>query len=130
MVNCSREREIREVSSASKSPDRIMLSIPGDPSKSRAVTWRTPTLAEKSIGQITKVTSSPFFEDQLLDVSGTSSFWMEGDTSALGHIFFDCHGVRFVSVDSPAMGYAKENLDNIGKECKNPPMYIGFSFRT
>jgi 3',5'-cyclic AMP phosphodiesterase CpdA len=85
MVNCSREREIREASSASKSPDRIMLSIPGDPSNSRAVTWRTSTLAEKSIGQITKGTSSPFFEDQILDFTGISSFWMEGDTSSLGH---------------------------------------------
>lgn len=79
------KKEIGDISTASKSPDRIMLSIPGDPSQSRAVTWRTSTLSKKSIGQITKATSSPFFEDQPMNVIGSTSFWEEGDTSALGH---------------------------------------------
>ncbi len=83
-IACQR-KEIGAINTASKSPDRIMLSIPGDPSKTRAVTWRTSTSAERTIGQIAKATSSPFFEDQLQNVSGSSSFWEEGDTSALGH---------------------------------------------
>jgi 3',5'-cyclic AMP phosphodiesterase CpdA len=66
-------------------PDRIMLTIPGDPSTSRAVTWRTGPTAENTIGQITEATASPFFEDLLTTVEGTSAFWMEGDSAALGH---------------------------------------------
>ncbi|MDB4582556.1 metallophosphoesterase family protein [Draconibacterium sp.] len=66
-------------------PDRIMLTIPGDPATSRAVTWRTCPMVEKSVGQITVATASPFFEDQLKIIEGTSTFWMEGDSTALGH---------------------------------------------
>ncbi len=71
-------------------PDRIMLTIPGDPATMRAVTWRTHSSVTKSIGQITEAVASPFFEDQLKVTEGTSTFWMEGDSSAMGHkIIFD-----------------------------------------
>ena len=71
-------------------PDRIMLTIPGDPATSRAVTWRTCPSANKTIGQIAEATASPFFGDRLTAIEGTSTFWMKGDSSALGHkVIFD-----------------------------------------
>ena len=71
-------------------PDRIMLTIPGDPATSRAVTWRTSPSVNKSIGQITEATASPILGDRLTAIEGTSTFWMKGDSSALGHkVIFD-----------------------------------------
>jgi len=70
---------------ATVNPDRIMLSIPGDPATSRAVTWRTAPGVEKTIGQIAVATASPFFEDQLTTFEGKSAFWEEENETALGH---------------------------------------------
>lgn len=72
-------------SKASVVPDRIMLSIPGNPAKSRAVTWRTSPTSEKPIVQISEASSSPFFENQIQTFEGISSFWMKGDSTAMGH---------------------------------------------
>jgi len=71
--------------SPSPVPDRIMLTIPDDPAISRAVTWRTCPSTKKTVGQITEATASPFFQDQLKTIAGSSTFWMQGDSSALGH---------------------------------------------
>ena len=70
---------------ASRIPDRIMLTIPGNAATSRAVTWRTSAEVEKSLGQIALAGDSPFFEDKIQTISGTSGFWMENDSMALGH---------------------------------------------
>jgi len=86
--NASAQSEIK--TSSSPEPDRIMLTIPGNPASSRAVTWRTCPSVEKTIGQITKATASPFFSEQLKTVKGSSTYWMKGDSSALGHkVVFD-----------------------------------------
>ena len=47
----------------SKSPDRIMLTFHGDPSSSRAVTWRTDTSIEKSFAQISEATVNSNFTE-------------------------------------------------------------------
>ncbi|RPG61519.1 MAG: hypothetical protein CBD66_003280, partial [Flavobacteriaceae bacterium TMED206] len=40
----------------SKNPDRIILTFHGDPTSSRAVTWRTSSEIENSVAQISEAT--------------------------------------------------------------------------
>lgn len=48
---------------ASPDPDRIFLTLEGDPATSRAVTWRTDTSVGEAVAQIAPATSRPdFFE--------------------------------------------------------------------
>lgn len=66
-------------------PDRVMLSISGDPSTSRAVSWRTTFEITESIGEIAILDASPKFEDKVKTVHGTNSPWEEGSQSSMGH---------------------------------------------
>ena len=66
-------------------PDRIMLSIPGDPATSRAVSWRTVFDVTESIGEIAILDASPKFDDKVKTVPGTSSPWEEGSQVSMGH---------------------------------------------
>lgn len=75
----------RNNSEQNSTPDRIMLSIPGNPASSRAVTWRTKNSGEKAVGQIAEATSSPFFAENVTSVEGTSTFWQNNDSTAMGH---------------------------------------------
>ncbi len=72
-------------------PDRIMLTIPGDPATSRAVSWRTLFSDTISIGEIAPCSASPKFDEQVVRVTGTHSPWQEDDQSAMSHkvIFSD-----------------------------------------
>lgn len=79
------EEPIGVESTSSIVPDRIMLTMPGNPGNERAVTWRTSTNVKHSIGQITEASVSPFFEEKIRTIEGTSTYWMEGDSTALGH---------------------------------------------
>ena len=47
----------------SKNPDRIMLTFHGDPSSSRAVTWRTDTSIKKAFAQISEATVNSNFTE-------------------------------------------------------------------
>jgi len=67
------------------SPDRVMLSISGDPATSRAVSWRTAYEITESVGEIAILDASPKFEDKVKTVSGTNSPWEEGSQSSMGH---------------------------------------------
>jgi hypothetical protein len=66
-------------------PDRLMLSIPGDPATSRAVSWRTVFEVSESVGEIAILNPSPKFENEVVTVSGTLSPWEEGSLAAMGH---------------------------------------------
>jgi 3',5'-cyclic AMP phosphodiesterase CpdA len=66
-------------------PDRIMLTIPGNPASSRAVLWRTDNSVTESIAQIAVANPSPFFEDEIVVVKGTNTQWEEGNGNATGH---------------------------------------------
>ncbi len=66
-------------------PDRIMLSIPGNPATSRAVSWRTVNSVTKSIGEIAQVDPSPVFEEKTASVVGTNSLWEDENESSMGH---------------------------------------------
>jgi hypothetical protein len=71
--------------SATIDPEHIMLTIPGDPSKSRAVTWRTAYNDTVSIGEIVLLELSPDLEDKAKKVTGTFAPWEEGSTTTMGH---------------------------------------------
>lgn len=66
-------------------PDRIMLTIPGNPATSRAVSWRTINTDTMSLGQITVANPSPKLDRITEDVSGTFMPWEQGSKDAMGH---------------------------------------------
>ncbi|MEM6516628.1 MAG: metallophosphoesterase family protein [Bacteroidota bacterium] len=79
----------------SKDPDRIILTFHGDPSSSRAVTWRTDTTIEKAVAQIAVATvNSGFTETAQTFRAKTESFDLglyKGNNSLMVHH----HSVRF-----------------------------------
>jgi predicted phosphodiesterase len=66
-------------------PERIMLTIPGDPATTRAVTWRTPGKDTVSIAQLTLTDASPELEAKAINLTGTWSNWEQNNTDATGH---------------------------------------------
>ncbi len=71
-------------------PDRVMLTISGNPATSRAVSWRTVLENKVSVGEIAPVNASPQQEQKKLVVNGTVAPWEEGSTSSMGHkVIFD-----------------------------------------
>jgi 3',5'-cyclic AMP phosphodiesterase CpdA len=66
-------------------PDRIMMTIPGNPATSRAVSWRTEFSNNVSIGEITPANASPQLEKEKQVIPGTVAPWEEGSNSAMGH---------------------------------------------
>lgn len=66
-------------------PDRVMLTIPGNPATSRAISWRTVFDNNLSIGEITLVNAAPQLEKEKQVVAGTVAPWEEGSTSGMGH---------------------------------------------
>jgi len=62
-----------------------MLSIPGDPATSRAVSWRTAFEVTESVGEIATLDPSPRFEEKVVTVTGTHSPWEEGSQVSMGH---------------------------------------------
>lgn len=66
-------------------PDRIMLTIPGNPATSRAVTWRTSFEVTISAGEIAILDASPKFDDKIKIVAGSNSPWEEGSQTVMGH---------------------------------------------
>ena len=55
----------------SKNPDRIVLTFNGDPSTSRAVTWRTDKSINESVAQISEATENSNFTIRLKDYQAT-----------------------------------------------------------
>lgn len=66
-------------------PDRIMLTIPGDPATTAAVSWRTDFNDTISIGQIATFSSSSAIEAAAVTVKGSHSPWEAGSKDAMGH---------------------------------------------
>ncbi|MFC2080011.1 metallophosphoesterase [Bacteroidota bacterium] len=66
-------------------PDRIMLTIPGNPATSRAVSWRTVYADTISEGQLAIAEASPKSEQIKVSFSGTFMPWEEGSQKAMGH---------------------------------------------
>jgi len=66
-------------------PDRIMLTIPGNPATSRAVSWRTVYVDSVSTGEITLLDVAPTLEKNKITVTGTFAPWEKGSQTAMGH---------------------------------------------
>ncbi len=66
-------------------PDRIMLTLPGDPATMRAVSWRTIFQDTVSIGEITVTSEAPDLEEKVIRVTGTCSPWEVGSAASMGH---------------------------------------------
>ena len=59
----------------SKDPDRLMLTFNGDPSTSRAITWRTDSTVVKGFAQIAQATvNSEFVDDAITLDAATEAF--------------------------------------------------------
>lgn len=67
------------------SPDRIMLSIPGNPATSRAVSWRTAFEDTVSIGEIARMDAAPELEQNPVQQKGIYAPWETGNLKAMGH---------------------------------------------
>ena len=83
----------------SAEPDRIILSIKGDPATSMAVTWRTDTTISESVAQLSQNLPTIFLPDSSSAVSGTYED-VEGDG-----VVARFHSVNFTSLD-PGKTYA------------------------
>jgi len=66
-------------------PDRIMLTIPGDPATSRAVSWHTVYEDTVSIGEISLMDAAPILEENKVTVTGTFTPWENGSLASMGH---------------------------------------------
>jgi hypothetical protein len=66
-------------------PDRIMLTIPGDPSTTAAVSWRTNYSDTASIGQIAVAMAAPNPEKEAKKVNGIHSPWEKESKAGMGH---------------------------------------------
>src|SRR4030042_3548003 len=86
-VGCTTQKEKNEYSNFDPTvyPERIMLTIPGDPATSRAVSWRTVYEDTVSIGEITLMDAAPTLEENKVTVTGTFSPWENRSQTAMGH---------------------------------------------
>jgi phosphodiesterase/alkaline phosphatase D-like protein len=66
-------------------PDRIMLTIPGDPAATRAVSWRTVFENTASIAEIAMADAGPQQLRENHPVTGTHAAWETGSQTAMGH---------------------------------------------
>ncbi len=87
IVSCTTRKEKNEYSNFTPTfyPDRIMLTIPGDPATSRAVSWRTVYEDTVSIGEIALMDVAPTLEENKVTVTGTYSPWERDCKTAMGH---------------------------------------------
>jgi 3',5'-cyclic AMP phosphodiesterase CpdA len=83
----------------SSEPDRIILSIKGDPATSMAVTWRTDTTVKESVAQISQNLPTIFLRDSSSVLTGTFED-VEGDG-----VVARFHSVNFTTLD-PGKTYA------------------------
>lgn len=87
LIGCTSQKGKDEYSNFAPTvyPDRIMLTIPGDPATSRAVTWRTVYEDTTSIAEIAPMNAAPTLEQNKVTVTGTFSSWEKGSRTAMGH---------------------------------------------
>ncbi len=87
LVGCINQKGEEKFSDFSPTvcPDRIMLTIPGDPATSRAVSWRTVYEDTASFGEIALTDAAPELEKTSTRVTGTFAPWEEGSQEAMGH---------------------------------------------
>ena len=69
----------------SKLPDRIMLNLTSDPTRSMAVTWRTSTQIDSGVVQYTEADPSPDLEDKATTLPAVTTFYKSDASEANYH---------------------------------------------
>lgn len=88
MSYAAAQKQAAQTSAAT--PSRIILTIAGDPARSYAVTWRTPTLAQNPQAQIAPLNPDPSFEKSAKKVPAKGEMVTPADAPAAAH-----YSVRF-----------------------------------
>ena len=79
----------------SKDPDRIILTFHGDPSTSRAVTWRTDKTVTKGIAQIAEATVNSKFTGNDTGIDAVTEPFDLGQYKGNSSMIVHYHSVRF-----------------------------------
>jgi len=79
----------------SQDPDRIILTFNGDPTTSRAVTWRTDTTVTKAVAQIAIATKNSGFEDDAKTVEAKTENFDLGLYKSNASLKVHYHSVTF-----------------------------------
>jgi hypothetical protein len=82
---CVEEEVAQYEFSPSLFPDRVMLTIPGDPATSRAVTWRTSFDVKDGLAQLAESDADPVHVKTARSFDVQSVPWEEGSDLAMGH---------------------------------------------
>ncbi|KXX69367.1 metallophosphoesterase family protein [Flammeovirga sp. SJP92] len=79
----------------SKDPDRIILTFHGDPSTSRAVTWRTDKSVDSAVAEIAEATVNSKFEDKAQKITATTEVFDLGLYKGNSSLKVNYHSVVF-----------------------------------
>ena len=79
----------------SKDPDRIILTFHGDPSTSRAVTWRTDKTVTKAVAQIAEATVNSKFTSDDTEIDAITEAFDLGQYKRNSSLIVHYHNVRF-----------------------------------
>jgi hypothetical protein len=66
-------------------PERIMMTIPGNPATTRAVSWLTAYADTISLGEIVISDAAPDLEEKKVTIPGTCKPWEDGNLKNMGH---------------------------------------------
>jgi len=88
--NCLHHWEI-----PSKDPDRIILTFHGNPSTSRAVTWRTDSSISEAFAQIAEATVNSTFTENAVTLNATMEKFDLGQYKANNSLLVHYHSVIF-----------------------------------
>ena len=77
-------------------PQRVLLTFPGDPAHTQAVTWRTAQPVEKPQAQLAKWASNPKFSEEAITVNGTGETVKISEQQTVGE-----YRVVFENLDPP-----------------------------
>ena len=79
----------------SMDPDRIILTFHGDPSTSRAVTWRTDKSITKAVAQIAEAKVNSKFTDDAVSVEAATEAFDLGQYKGNSALVVHYHGAKF-----------------------------------
>ena len=79
----------------SQDPDRIILTFHGDPSTSRAVTWRTDKTITKAVAQIAEATVNSKFTSNDIEIDAATEAFDLGQYKRNSSLIVHYHSVRF-----------------------------------
>jgi predicted phosphodiesterase len=82
----------------SKDPDRIILTFNGDPSTSRAVTWRTNIKIENAVAQIAEATVNSGFAENAKTIKAKTKKFDLGMYKANASMMVHYHSVNFTDL--------------------------------